>query len=69
MVNVNVDSMLEGNLNVYKDGMGLCANGQYFHTTKQGVLPKIIEEMYGERVGVKKDMLKSQKELQKVTGI
>ena len=66
MVNVNVDSMLEGNLNVYKDGMGLCANGQYFHTTKQGVLPKIIEEMYGERVGVKKDMLKSQKELQKV---
>ena len=45
-VNVNVDSMLEGKQKVYKDGYGLCANGQYFHTKKQGVLPKIVEEMY-----------------------
>ena len=65
MVNVNVDSMLEGKQKVYKDGYGLCANGQYFHTKKQGVLPKIVEEMYSERVEVKKQMLDSQRELQK----
>jgi DNA polymerase elongation subunit (family B) len=65
-VNVNVDSMLEGKQKVYKDGYGLCANGQYFHTKKQGVLPKIVEEMYSERVQVKKQMLDSQRELQKV---
>ena len=63
---VDVDSMLEGKQQVYKDGYGLCANGQYFHTEKQGVLPKIVEEMYSERVEVKKQMLQSQRELQKV---
>ena len=65
-VPVDVESMLEGKQKVYKDGYGLCANGQYFHTEKQGVLPKIVEEMYSERVGVKQEMLQSQKELQKV---
>jgi DNA polymerase elongation subunit (family B) len=66
IADVNVDSMLEGKQQVYKDGYGLCANGQYFHTKKQGVLPKIVEEMYSERVEVKKQMLQSQQELQKV---
>jgi DNA polymerase elongation subunit (family B) len=66
VVDVTVDSMLEGKQQVYKDGYGLCANGQYFHTKKQGVLPKIIQEMYTERVEVKKQMLQSQQELQQV---
>ena len=65
-VDVNVNSMLEGKQKVYKDGYGLCANGQSFHTKKQGVLPRIVQEIFNERVGVKKQMLQSQRELQKV---
>lgn len=66
IADVNVNSMLEGKQNVYKDGYGLCANGQYFHTEKQGVLPKIVQEIFNERVGVKKEQIKAQQALQKV---
>jgi DNA polymerase elongation subunit (family B) len=58
--------MLEGKQKVYKDGYGLCANGQYFHTEKQGVLPRIVEEIFTERVGVKKEQIKAQQALQRV---
>ena len=44
----------------------VAVGGQHFRTDIQGVLPKIIEEMYTERVDVKKAMIKAQKELQKV---
>jgi len=47
------------------DNTGIAAGGQHFDTSKQGVLPKIIEEMYTERVTVKKDMIKYQQQLQK----
>ena len=45
--------------------VAIAVGGQHFDITKQGVLPKIIEEMYTERVDVKKDMIKYQKQLQK----
>ena len=44
----------------------VAVGGQHFRTDVQGVLPRIIEEMYTERVDVKKAMIKAQKELQKV---
>ena len=44
----------------------LAANGQYFRTDKQGIVPFIIDEMYKERVGIKQQMINAQKELQKV---
>lgn len=44
----------------------IAVGGQHFRTDVQGVLPKIIEEMYTERVDVKKAMIKAQKDLQKV---
>ena len=44
----------------------VAVGGQHFRTDVQGVLPKIIEEMYTERVDVKKAMIKAQKKLQKV---
>ena len=44
----------------------IAVGGQHFRTDIQGTLPKIIEEMYIERVDVKKAMIKAQKELQKV---
>ena len=44
----------------------IAVGGQHFRTDVQGVLPKIIEEMYTERVDVKKAMIQAQKDLQKV---
>jgi DNA polymerase elongation subunit (family B) len=62
---LNVETVLsKPNINK-PDNTGIAAGGQHFDTSKQGVLPKIIEEMYSERVTVKKDMLKYQQDLQK----
>ena len=46
------------------ENTAIAVGGQHFDISKQGVLPKIIEEMYVERVEVKKDMLRFQQELQ-----
>ena len=46
------------------ENTAIAVGGQHFDISKQGVLPKIIEEMYIERVEVKKDMLRFQQELQ-----
>ncbi len=48
------------------DNKALAANGQYFRTDTPGIIPTIIDEMYSERVGVKKQMIDSQRKLQKV---
>lgn len=45
--------------------VAIAVGGQHFDITKKGVLPKIIEEMYDERVEVKKNQIKYQQELQK----
>ena len=47
-------------------GKALAANGQYFRTDKPGIVPFIIDEMYKERVGIKKEMICAQKELEEV---
>ena len=47
-------------------GKALAANGQYFRTDRQGIVPYIIDEMYKERVEIKQQMIDAQKELQKV---
>lgn len=47
-------------------GKALAANGQYFNTDKPGIIPMIIDEMYNERVGIKKQMIDAQKEKEKV---
>lgn len=67
VANVDVDSLLTGALKP-RVGEGECASasGQYFKTDKQGILPKIINEMYSERVVMKRKMINAQKELQKV---
>ena len=65
MITTDVDKLLE-NPKVELNGKALGANGQFFNVDQKGVLPKIIDEMYSERVTIKKAMLKSQKELQKV---
>ena len=65
-ISTSVDEILNNPLNVDNHGKALGANGQYFRIDKKGVFPQIIDEMYSERVEVKKEMIKSQQELQKV---
>ena len=60
---VNPDSILEG-YTPEKTEYGICGSGQMFSNAKQGFMPKIIEEMYDERVKIKKLMILSKKELE-----
>ena len=59
---VNVDRVLNG----YKTNSeySVAATGQCFDKSRQGFMPKIIEEMYDERVVIKKKMLASKQELE-----
>lgn len=59
---ITVDKMLAGYKNT--SDMSMAATGQYFDNSKQGFMPKIIEEMYDERVIIKKKMILSKKELE-----
>ena len=64
---VTVDNVIEYNLNIDRsEDECVSVGGQHFNTSKKGVLPKIIGDLYAERVEIKQSMLKSQKELQKV---
>ncbi len=47
-------------------GKALAANGQYFNVDKPGIIPFIIDEMYKERVGIKKEMINAQKQKEQV---
>ena len=49
-----------------EDGLALAANGACFRTDKQGILPAIVEEVYNQRVEVKKLMLEADAKLQKL---
>lgn len=60
---VSPDSILEG-YEPEKTEYGIAGSGQMFSNEKQGFMPKIIEEMYDERVKIKKLMLSAKKELE-----
>ena len=62
---LNVDAILDNPSIVNNRGKAVTANGQYFNIDKLGVLPKIINDLYTERVEIKQSMIKAQKELQK----
>ena len=64
--NVSPDSILKDASQINNRGKCLAANGQYFNINHQGVLPKIIDEMYAERVTVKKEMLDAKQKLESV---
>lgn len=60
---VSPDSILEGYV-PEKTEFAIAGSGQMFSNEKQGFMPKIIEEMYDERVKIKKLMIASKKELE-----
>jgi DNA polymerase elongation subunit (family B) len=45
-----------------EDNLAVAANGACFRRDKQGILPEIIEELYNQRVAVKRQMLDGQRE-------
>jgi DNA polymerase elongation subunit (family B) len=61
---ISPDSILEGYVPEKVEGVGVAGSGQMFSNAKQGFMPKIIEEMYDERVKIKKLMIASKKELE-----
>ena len=63
---VDIEAVLTKSQRPDNLGKALAANGQVFNTDKVGIIPLIIDEMYQERVGIKDNMIKAQKELQKV---
>lgn len=65
VIALDVDKCIQG-VTVDTDNKCVAASGQYFKTTEKGILPKIIDQMYSERVVIKKQMLASQRELQNV---
>ena len=44
------------------DNLAVAANGAVFRRDKQGILPEIIEELYNQRVEVKRSMIEYEKE-------
>ena len=67
VANLTVDGILSRDVKPkLLDGECASASGQYFKTDKQGILPKIIDEMYSERVEIKKEMINAQRKLQEV---
>lgn len=45
-----------------EDGLTIAANGACFRTDKQGIIPEIIEEIYSDRVSIKREMLDAESE-------
>lgn len=61
----NVDKILDQQPNRSNEPTSMAANGVMFDRDKIGVLPKLIEELYGQRVEVKKEMIRLSQENQK----
>ena len=60
---VTVEKMLKCQIDTSSlKGATITPNGQFFDTTKQGFLPKMLEDMYEDRKKFKKMMLQAQQE-------
>ena len=65
---VSVDKMLSKEVDTSKlQGVTITPNGQFFRTTEQGFLPKMLEEMYEDRKKFKKMMISAKQEYEKET--
>ena len=66
ITNFNIEDVLTKSQKPDNLGKALAANGQYFDINSNGIIPQIIDEMYNERVDIKKQMISAQKQLQGV---
>jgi len=64
--NVSVNKILEKqtNFEMYKDN-AVCANGAMYRKDVRGILPELMEKMYGDRVIFKKKMLAAKQQYEK----
>jgi len=62
--NVNVESVLRGEVTNNKPNTALAVNGVRFDTKKLGIIPAIIQEIYNDRVKFKQAQLKAEQELE-----
>ena len=58
---MNVETMLNGYINEKPD-LTMSATGQYFSKEKQGILPRLVEALYDERVSLKAQTKQYKKE-------
>ena len=65
VANIDVEKILEGH-KINNKGYSVGGNGQCFHTNTKGVMPKLVDSMYSDRVTIKQDMISAQKELQTI---
>ena len=65
--NINVEKVLNQQVTfeMYKD-YAVCPNGAMYRKDVRGILPELMEKMYGDRVIFKKKMLAAKKRLIKV---
>ena len=62
IADIDIDKILSGQVRVNNPGKSIGGNGQMFNIEEKGALPTLIDEMYGERVLVKRDMIQAQKD-------
>ena len=60
----NVETMLAGEELDIPDGLCVTATGQVFSNEKQGIFPRIVDEMYAERANIKKQALAAKQDLE-----
>ena len=66
---VDVDGLLDRKYDLEylkKKNLTMAANGHHFCTERQGFLPRILMKMYDDRKVAKKEMIKAQKDLEKI---
>jgi DNA polymerase elongation subunit (family B) len=67
-IDCSVDDLLAGKEYDIPEGYCMSARGNLFNTSKKGLLPKLVEQYYDDRVVAKKEMLKTEQELQTFEG-
>lgn len=66
MQSLNVDSILNNPSIVDNKNKSVAASGQYFNLNKPGIFPRLVSNMYNDRVKLKQSMLESKSKLELV---
>jgi DNA polymerase elongation subunit (family B) len=65
---LNPDKILsEEKVNVPNDNLAVACNGATFRRDKKGIIPEIVEELYAQRVEIKKEMLEEKTKLETIS--
>lgn len=62
IADIDIEKILTGQMRIQNPGKAIGGNGQMFNVDNKGALPTLIDEMYSERVLVKREMIQAQKD-------